>query len=52
MEINYLALLPEIILALTGILLMVLIPFTPFEKQARLGFLALVGVLSVLTKTT
>jgi len=43
MDINYFALLPEIILAIAGILLMLLIPFTEKEKQARLGYLALVG---------
>lgn len=54
MEINYVALLPEIILSVAGILLMLLIPFTPEEKQTRLGYLALAGfalaLVSVLTQ--
>lgn len=44
MEINYLALTPEIILAVSGIIIMVMIPFAGKEKQARLGYLALLGV--------
>jgi len=43
MEINYTAVLPEIILSITGILLMLLIPFSPERKQIRLGYLALAG---------
>lgn len=43
MDINYIAVLPEIILAVVGIVLMVLIPSIPREKQAGLGYLALLG---------
>ena len=43
MEINYTALMPEIVLSVAGILLMLLIPFTPQAKQIRLGYLALAG---------
>jgi NADH-quinone oxidoreductase subunit N len=43
MEINYTALMPEIVLSVAGILLMLLIPFTPQAKQIRLGYLAVAG---------
>ena len=33
MDINYTALIPEIILSVTGIILMLLIPFVPRESQ-------------------
>lgn len=45
MDINYVAVFPEIVLAVTGIVLMVLIPFVSRERQARLGYLALAGVI-------
>ena len=41
MDINYTALLPEIILSLAGILIMLLIPFFPGDHQGHLGYLAL-----------
>ncbi|UCF38271.1 MAG: NADH-quinone oxidoreductase subunit N [Acidobacteriota bacterium] len=41
---NYSALSPEIILSVAGILLMLLIPFVKREKQAKLGYLSLVGI--------
>jgi NADH:ubiquinone oxidoreductase subunit 2 (subunit N) len=43
-EINYTALLPEIILSLMGILIMLLTPFIPRAHQNRLGYLAQVGM--------
>jgi len=43
-EINYLALLPEIVLAVFGILITLAIPFTPARFQTRLGWPALAGV--------
>lgn len=42
-EINYTAILPEIILSLTGVVLMVLIPSVRKELQPKLGYLALAG---------
>jgi NADH-quinone oxidoreductase subunit N len=42
-EINYVSVLPEIILSATGIILMLLIPSVGRELQPRLGYLALVG---------
>ncbi len=48
MDINYFALLPEIILSVVGILLVILIPITADENQPRLGYLALGGVLLAL----
>ncbi len=44
MEINYTALLPEIILSLMGILIMLLSPFIPKAHQNHLGYLAQVGM--------
>jgi len=43
MEINFTAILPEIILSVAGILVMLLIPFTPSDRQISLGYLALAG---------
>ena len=51
MEINYLAVLPEIILAVVGIVLMVIIPFTRRENQPKLGYLALVGLVLAVIAT-
>ena len=45
MDINYTALLPEIILSVSGIVLMLLIPFVPRESQPKLGYVGLVGIL-------
>lgn len=46
MHIDYLALLPEIILSAFGILIMLAIPFTPPRLQARLAYPALLGFLA------
>jgi NADH-quinone oxidoreductase subunit N len=43
-EINYLALLPEMILAVFGILIMLAIPFVPERFQIRLAWPALAGL--------
>ena len=51
MEINYFAVLPEIILSVVGIVLMLLIPSTRRENQAKLGYLALAGVVVALIVT-
>lgn len=51
MEINYFAVLPEIILAVVGIVLMVLIPFTRPENQHKLGYLALAGLVLAVIAT-
>lgn len=48
MDLNYSAILPEIILSVTGILLMLWIPFTAREHQPRLGYPALAGLLLAL----
>jgi len=48
MDINYTALLPEIILSVAGIILMLLIPFVPRESQPKLGYVGLVGILLAL----
>ncbi len=48
MDINYTALLPEIILSVAGIVLMLLIPFVPRESQPKLGYVGLVGILLAL----
>lgn len=42
-EINYVAILPEIILSVAGVLVMLLIPSVKREHQPRLGYLALAG---------
>jgi NADH-quinone oxidoreductase subunit N len=42
-QINYPALLPEIILAIFGIGIMLAVPFLPSRQQAGLGYVALVG---------
>lgn len=47
-EINYFALFPEMILALAGILVMLLTPFTRGERQNRLIYVALAGLLLAL----
>lgn len=47
-EINYTAILPEIILSVAGILVMILIPSVKPESQPRLGYLALVGTLAAM----
>ena len=44
-DINYTAILPEVILSLVGILIMLLIPFFPRERQNHFGYLALAGML-------
>ena len=44
MDINYTALLPEIILSLMGILIVLLIPFVPRERQTHLGYVALAAL--------
>ncbi len=44
MDINYLAIFPEIILSLVGIWIMLLIPFFSRERQTYLGYLALTGL--------
>lgn len=41
---NYAAVMPEIILAVFGIVLMVVIPFVAKKNQAKLGYVALVGI--------
>ncbi|MFZ0428084.1 MAG: NADH-quinone oxidoreductase subunit N [Acidobacteriota bacterium] len=51
MDINYFAVLPEMILAIAGIVLMLLIPFTRRENQAKLGYLALAGIVLALIAT-
>ncbi len=51
MDINYFAVLPEIILSVVGIVLMVLIPFIRRESQAKLGYLALAGLALALVTT-
>jgi len=43
-DINYTAVLPEIILSLVGICIMLLIPFIPRQRQTHLGYLALAGI--------
>jgi NADH-quinone oxidoreductase subunit N len=43
-DINYTAVLPEIILSLVGIWIMLLTPFFPRERQTHLGYLALAGL--------
>jgi NADH-quinone oxidoreductase subunit N len=48
MDINFTALLPEIILSVAGIVLMLLIPFVTPENQPKLGYVGLVGVLLAL----
>jgi NADH-quinone oxidoreductase subunit N len=48
MDINLTAILPEILLSTAGIVLMILIPFIPGERQPELGYLALVGVAAAL----
>jgi NADH-quinone oxidoreductase subunit N len=48
MDINYSALLPEIILSITGILVMLLIPYVSKERQPQLGNVALIGVIIAL----
>jgi NADH-quinone oxidoreductase subunit N len=45
-QINYLALLPEIILSIFGIGIMLAVPYVPSRLQARLGLVALVGFLA------
>ncbi|MEE8349229.1 MAG: NADH-quinone oxidoreductase subunit N [Acidobacteriota bacterium] len=45
MDLNYSALLPEIILSLTGIVIMLVIPFVSRERQANLAYLALAGII-------
>ncbi|HXK61291.1 MAG TPA: NADH-quinone oxidoreductase subunit N, partial [Acidobacteriota bacterium] len=45
MDINYLALLPEIILSLFGVLVMLAVPFAPAKMQTRLAYPALLGLL-------
>lgn len=45
MDINYPAVMPEIILSLTGILVMLLDPFVRPEQRGRLGYLAIAGAL-------
>jgi len=44
-DINYLALLPEIILSLFGVLVMLAVPFAPAKMQTRLAYPALLGLL-------
>ncbi|MFQ5738537.1 MAG: NADH-quinone oxidoreductase subunit N [Acidobacteriota bacterium] len=44
MEINYAALLPEMILAVTGLLIMLAVPRVGEENQSRLGYAALLGI--------
>ncbi|MDA2937863.1 NADH-quinone oxidoreductase subunit N [Acidobacteria bacterium AH-259-A15] len=51
-DINYTAVLPEIILSLFGILIMILIPFTPKARQSVLGFVALFGMVLALICVT
>lgn len=45
MNIDYAALLPEIVLSLFGILIMLCVPFVRAEQQSRLGYLGILGVL-------
>lgn len=44
MDLNYSALLPEIILSLTGIMIMLVIPFVSRDRQVSLGYPALAGI--------
>ena len=44
MDLNYSALLPEIILSLTGIAIMLVIPFVSRDRQVSLGYPALAGI--------
>jgi len=44
-QINYLALLPEIILAVFGIFVMLAVPFVPERMQTKLAYPALLGLL-------
>ncbi|HSR68067.1 MAG TPA: NADH-quinone oxidoreductase subunit N [Acidobacteriota bacterium] len=48
MEINYAAILPEIILSLTGILVMLLVPSVRKDGQKRLGWLSVGGIAAAL----
>ena len=43
-DLNYSVLLPEIILSLTGITIMLVIPFVSKDRQVSLGYPALVGI--------
>jgi NADH-quinone oxidoreductase subunit N len=43
-DINYTALAPEIVLSLTGILIMISVPYLPGKGQIRLGYGALLGI--------
>ncbi len=43
-DLNYSALLPEIILSLTGIMIMLVIPFVPTARHVSLGYPALAGI--------
>ena len=43
-DLNYSALLPEIILSVTGILIMLVIPFVPKDRQVQLGYPTLAGI--------
>jgi NADH-quinone oxidoreductase subunit N len=52
MDINLAAILPEIILSVTGIALMLLIPYIRLERQTHLGYLALAGVAVALVSAT
>ncbi len=44
MDLNYSALLPEIILSLTGIVIMLVVPFVSRARQTSLGYPALAGI--------
>jgi len=43
-EINYFSIFPEIVLSLAGIIIMLLIPSTQTQQQAKLAYVALVGI--------
>ncbi len=44
MEINYLALAPEIVLSLTGIVIMILTPYLSGSRESQTGYVALLGI--------
>ncbi|HSR50504.1 MAG TPA: NADH-quinone oxidoreductase subunit N [Acidobacteriota bacterium] len=48
MDINYAAILPEIILSLVGVLVMVLVPSLKKEQQATLGWVSVGGIAAAL----
>ena len=43
-NLNYSALLPEIILSVTGIMIMLVIPFVSRDRQVQLGYPTLAGI--------